>query len=102
MKKKIIHLLDWLLLLGSSLVVCLFLGVILYQIFSKGLPVVSWNFITQVPREDMTKGGILPAIVGTLLLVFVTTLFAVPLGIACAIYLSEYATPSPFTNIVRA
>jgi phosphate transport system permease protein len=102
MKKKIIHLLDLVLLLGSSLVVCLFLGIILYQLFSKGLPVVTWSFITQTPREDMTRGGILPAIVGTLLLVFVTTLFAVQLGIACAIYLSEYATPSFFTNIIRA
>ena len=50
----------------------------------------------------MTKGGILPAIIGTLLLTFITTLFAVPFGVACAIYLNKYARPSALTNIIRA
>ena len=50
----------------------------------------------------MTKGGILPAIFGTLFLTIITTLFAVPFGVACAIYLNEYAKPSIFTNIIRA
>ena len=50
----------------------------------------------------MTKGGILPAIIGTLLLTFITTLFAVPFGVACAVYLNEYARPSTLTNIIRA
>lgn len=50
----------------------------------------------------MTKGGILPAIIGTLLLTFITTIFAVPFGVACAVYLNEYARPSVLTNIIRA
>ena len=50
----------------------------------------------------MTKGGILPAIVGTTLLTFITTIFAIPFGIACAVYLNEYARPSVLTNIIRA
>ena len=102
MIKKIRYLFDWILLLGSTLIVCLILGVILWDIFSKGMSSVSWNFISQFPTDGMTKGGILPAIVGTLLLTFITTLFAVPFGIACAIYLNEYAKPSVLTNIIRA
>ena len=63
---------------------------------------VSWKFISQVPTDGMTNGGILPAIIGTLLLTFITTTFAVPFGVACAIYLNEYARPSVLTNIIRA
>lgn len=50
----------------------------------------------------MTEGGILPAIIGTLMLTMITTLFAVPFGISCAIYLNEYAKPSVVTGIIRA
>jgi phosphate transport system permease protein len=102
MKKKLLHTFNWIILLGSTLMVCTFLGVILWDIFSKGLPALSWNFIHRYPTEGMTKGGILPAIVGTILLTFITTLFAVPFGVACAVYLNEYAKPSLLTNIIRA
>jgi phosphate transport system permease protein len=102
MIKKIRYLADWILLLGSTVIVCLILGVILWDIFSKGMSSVSWNFISQFPTNGMTEGGILPAIVGTLLLTFITTIFAVPFGVACAIYLNEYARPSALTNIIRA
>jgi phosphate transport system permease protein len=102
MMKRILYLFNWILLLGSTLIVCLILGVILYDIFSKGMSSVSWNFISRLPTDGMTKGGILPAMIGTLLLTFITTIFAVPFGVACAIYLNEYARPSVLTNIIRA
>ena len=102
MIKKIKYGFNWILLLGSTLLVCLILGVILWDIFSKGISSISWNFISQFPTNGMTKGGILPAIIGTLLLTFITTIFAVPFGVACAIYLNEYARPSALTNIIRA
>lgn len=102
MIKKIRYLFNWILLLGSTLIVCLILGVILWDIFSKGMSSVSWKFISQVPTDGMTNGGILPAIIGTILLTFITTFFAVPFGVACAIYLNEYARPSVLTNIIRA
>ena len=102
MIKKIKYFFNWILLLGSTLLVCLILGVILWDIFSKGMSSVSWQFISQFPTNGMTKGGILPAIIGTLLLTFITTIFAVPFGVACAIYLNEYARPSALTNIIRA
>lgn len=102
MMNKIKHFFNWMLLLGCTLIVCLILGVILWDIFSKGFSSISWNFIIQLPSDGMTKGGILPAIVGTVLLTFITTLFSVPFGVACAIYLNEYARPSMLTNIIRA
>ncbi len=102
MIKRIKYFFNWLLLLGCTLIVCVILGVILWDIFSKGMSSVSWNFISHFPTSGMTKGGILPAIVGTVLLTFITTIFAVPFGVACAIYLNEYARPSMLTNIIRA
>jgi phosphate transport system permease protein len=102
MMRIVKNIFNWILFLGSTLIVCLFLGIILFDIFSKGLPSVSLEFISQFPTNGMTKGGIFPAIAGTLLLTLITTLFAVPFGIACAVYLNEYAVPSAMTNMIRA
>jgi phosphate transport system permease protein len=102
MKKKISYALNWVLLIGSTFIVCLFLGIILFDIFSKGISSVSWEFISQSPTAGMTKGGILPALIGTLWLTLITTLFAVPFGVGCAVYLNEYAKPSLLTNVIRA
>jgi len=102
MKKQILNILYWFLLLGSTLLICLFLGIILYDIFSKGFQSVSWGFISRFPTQGMTQGGILPAITGTILLTFITTFFSVPFGVACAIYLNEYASPNLLTNTIRA
>ena len=89
-------------ILGLATVVVLFiLGVILYDISSKGISVISWEFLTQPPKAGMTKGGILPAIVGTLYVSLITVLFSVPLGICAAIYLNEYAKKSILTRIIR-
>jgi phosphate transport system permease protein len=101
-KKTFLTIFNWTILCGSTLVVCLFLGVILWDIFSKGMSSLTWNFISSFPTHGMTQGGILPAIVGTILLTFITTLFAVPFGVSCAIYLNEYAKASMLTNIIRA
>jgi phosphate transport system permease protein len=100
--KKYTGYLNYIWLAGSTFIVCLFLGIILYDIFAKGLSTLSWDFISKFPGNGMTTGGILPAIVGTLVLTFITTLFAVPFGISCAVYLNEYAQPNLLTNIIRA
>ncbi|MEO5893490.1 MAG: phosphate ABC transporter permease PstA [Ferruginibacter sp.] len=102
MIKRTIYFFNWVLLIGSTVIVCMILGVILFDIFSKGMPSLTWNFISKLPTNGMTKGGILPAIIGTTLLTFITTIFAVPFGVACAVYLNEYARPSMLTNIIRA
>lgn len=62
-------------------------GFILY----KGMPALSWEFLSAMPTSGMTKGGILPAIVGTFCLVGVSLLFSVPVGVLAGVYLSEYA-----------
>jgi len=102
MIKKIKYLFNWVLLLGSTITVCGILCLILWDVFSKGTSSISWGFISQFPTNSMTKGGILPAILGTISLTFITTLFSVPFGVACAVYLNEYARPSILTNIIRA
>lgn len=90
------------LLLGACILFALFfLGTILYFIISRGLPVISWEFITAVPRRAMTKGGVAPAIVGTLYLTLGAIAFALPLGLACAVYLCEYGPKTVLVNIIR-
>lgn len=74
---------------------------IVIYIILRGAPALSWGFISQMPADGMRAGGILPTIIGTVLLTFGTTLFAVPLGIAAAIYLSEYAQDTPLTRVIR-
>jgi phosphate transport system permease protein len=74
---------------------------ILGLIVSKGLPAISWEFLTAFPSQGMRAGGIFPAILGTVYLTFFTTLFVVPLGIAASIYLAEYAPENLLTRIIR-
>ena len=66
-----------------------------------GMPAISWAFLTTMPHGGMRAGGIWPAIVGTAYLTLGTGLIAVPLGIAAAIYLSEYAQDSTLTRAIR-
>lgn len=75
-------------------------GVIVY-IFVQGSPAVSWEFLSAVPRSGMREGGILPAIIGTFYLTVGTAIFSVPLGIAAAVYLSEYAADNAWTRLIR-
>ncbi|MEW6468218.1 MAG: phosphate ABC transporter permease PstA [Bacteroidota bacterium] len=67
------------------------LGVILYFIFIRGAEAISWDFLTKMPEEGMTKGGIYPAIIGTLCLVAGSMIFAFPIGVLSGIYINEYA-----------
>ncbi len=60
-------------------------------VFLKGAKTLSWEFLTDIPREGMIKGGIFPAIVGTLYLTVLSMLFAAPIGILSGIYMAEYA-----------
>jgi phosphate transport system permease protein len=85
----------------STLFVVLPVIAVLYFLISKGYSAISWDFLTQMPREGMTKGGIMPAIVGTLYLLIGTVLIAVPVGVMAAVYLAEYAKQNMFTRIVR-
>lgn len=102
MKRTIRRWLGINLLRGCCLLVLVILGSLLTYITVKGGPVISWQFLTDYPRKGMTQGGIYPAIIGTLWVTLTSTFFALPLGVACAIYLSEYARHSGMTSLVRA
>jgi phosphate transport system permease protein len=67
----------------------------------KGHGAISWEFLTAFPTNGMTEGGILPALVGTVWLVGVALVASVPLGVAAAIYLSEYAPDNWLTRIIN-
>jgi phosphate transport system permease protein len=79
------------LLFLSTLVIILPVLVVIGIIVVRGMSVFNIEFLTQMPRMGMRAGGIFPAIVGTLLLVIGTLVFALPVGIFSAIFLSEYA-----------
>jgi len=77
------------------------LGSIIYFIAVRGFSVLSWDFLTKVPYSAMTKGGIAPVIVGTFYITLGSIIFALPLGLACAVYLCEYSPKSIVVNIIR-
>jgi len=84
-----------------SYAVVAILILILGFIISKGIGVISWDFLTKAPEEGMTKGGIFPAIVGTLCLVLGSSLFSFPIGIMSGIYMNEYASGSKIAAFIR-
>lgn len=77
------------------------LVIVVYFLVAKGWRAINWTFLSQPPMESMTKGGILPCIVGTLCLSLGAILVALPIGVASAIYLHEYARPGRALRIIR-
>ncbi len=75
--------------------------VILGTLIVKGGPVLSIDFLFTEPTNGMTEGGVFPALLGTVWLVSVALLISVPLGVAAAIYLSEYAPDNWFTRAIN-
>jgi phosphate transport system permease protein len=84
----------------TLLVVAPIVLTILYVV-KNGAGAVTWEFISQPPRNGMKEGGILPAIIGTIVLIIGTMLFSLPLGILSAIYLVEYAKDNFFTRLIK-
>jgi len=86
-------------MLSFSVIALLFtiLGFILYN----GLSVISWDFITKMPEDGMTKGGIYPAIIGTLCLIGGSIIVAFPIGIMSGIYINEYTKKGFFRNFIQ-
>lgn len=84
----------------AAIVVIPIILVILYVVWN-GLPALSWTFLTEPPRSGMREGGIMPALLGTLLLTCGTAIVSFPLSIATAIYLAEYAGDNRLTRSIR-
>jgi phosphate transport system permease protein len=85
----------------SVLLIILSLGGIMSFIFMNGIGVISWDFLTLPPMESMTKGGVMPAIVGTLYLTLGAVIVALPVGVVTAIYLTEYAKQGRIVRVIR-
>jgi len=75
-------------------------GLILF-IAARGIKGMSWEFVSAMPRDRGLAGGVLPAIVGTLVLTSGTALVTVPLGVLAGVYLTEYARPGPAVRLVN-
>jgi len=100
-KNRLLEIFVKYLLRAITYCIVIFIGYILFDIIWKGVPAINWEFISSFPRKSGSEGGIFPAIVGTFYLVLGTMLAALPLGIASAVYLSEYARQTLFTRGVR-
>ena len=89
------------LLFLATLLIVVPVGLIVVIIIKKGLPAINWQFLSDIPRQGMRSGGIFPAIVGTFYLVFGAILFALPIGLLAAVYLSEYAKDNLLNRIIK-
>lgn len=85
----------------TYLVVAVFGGIVVY-IVVRALPVLSLTFITQPPRDGMLAGGVSTCIYGTVALLMLTSVFAVPLGVAAAIYVNEFIGWGKRARLIRA
>lgn len=88
-------------LLLATLLIVIPVGLIVVIIIQKGLPAINWQFLLDVPRQGMRAGGIFPAIIGTLYLVSGAIIFALPIGLLAAIYLSEYSRDNLLTRLIK-
>ncbi len=86
---------------GMTLILILPVVVIFATLIVKGWPIMSWTFLFDDPQNGMRAGGIFPAWFGTIWLVMVSSLASVPLGVAAAIYLSEYAPDNLLTRMIN-
>jgi len=98
---KVMQKIGFNLLRSCASLVVLILFAILYDIITKGISKINWTFLTAMPKNGMTEGGILPAIVGTIMVTIITAILSVPLGMGCAIYMNEYAKNNKVTRIIR-
>jgi phosphate transport system permease protein len=90
----------WIFRLLTLLVILILFGVLEF-IFVRGWHMLSWDFLTKMPEDGMTKGGIYPAIVGTFCLIIGSMIFAFPLGVMAGIYIHEYSGDNWFKRFMK-
>ncbi len=100
-RADIIEKIVFFLLRTASFAVILSLLFMLGYIVKNGFSALSWEFITEAPRDEMTKGGIFPAIAGSFYLMIGSALISVPIGIITAIYLTEFSSNPRIVKIIR-
>ncbi len=101
MKRQQTHRIAVAVFTATAFVVVIPIIMVILYVFWLGLPALTWTFLTQPPSNGMTEGGIMPAIVGTLVLTIGTAIVCMPLAIAAAIYLAEYAKENRLTRMIR-
>jgi phosphate transport system permease protein len=87
--------------LAMTLMLVLPVLVILVLLVVKGGPAISMELLFTEPRQNMTAGGVFPALIGTVWLVALAVLISVPIGVAAALYLSEYAPENALTRLIN-
>lgn len=100
--KKLIDRSGTVVIILSAVLVAVVLGYIFSFIILRGAGALSWEFLTKPPMDNMTKGGILPAIVGTFYLALISTVASFPVGLGAGVYLAEYASDNWFTRLLRS
>ncbi len=85
----------------ATLLIVVPVGLIVVTIIQKGLPAINWQFLSDIPRQGMRAGGIFPALIGTIYLVAGAIIFALPIGLLAAVYLSEYSRDNLLTRMIK-
>jgi phosphate transport system permease protein len=88
-------------LTALAVVVVIPIVLVVVYIVVQGVSAISWEFLTDFPRNGMKEGGIFPAIVGTVVLTFATAIVSIPVSVGAAVYLAEYAGDSWLTRAIR-
>jgi len=101
MNAKISQMIAKILIWIAALLVIAVLMSIIFYILTKGIPMINWQFLTEIPRNMGRTGGISSSIVGTLLVTAVAVIIATPFGVGTAIYLTEYTREGRVTRIIR-
>ena len=102
MKRRIVETIALALLRGTALAVLLATVLLIGSIVQGGIGVLTWEFLSSTPTEGMTRGGIFPAIFGTVCITLLMIVMALPLGVCAAIYMVEYAGHSGLARVIRA
>jgi phosphate transport system permease protein len=84
-----------------AVVVVVPIVLVVVYIVVQGIGAVNWEFLTAFPRNGMKEGGILPAVIGTVVLTFGTAIVSIPIAVGAAIYLAEYARDTWLTRTIR-
>jgi len=101
LRKKITQSICFMLFRSAAAINGLALVIIVYFILANGWKAINWTFLTQPPIDSMTKGGILPCIIGTVCLCIGAMAVAFPIGVFSGIYINEYAKPGRMLRIIR-
>ncbi|MGB3715591.1 MAG: phosphate ABC transporter permease PstA [Candidatus Promineifilaceae bacterium] len=101
MKRQRVEKIGEILSFVAAAVVVIPIFLVIFFILINGIQAISWEFLSQPPRNGMTEGGIWPAILGTILLTIGTAIVVMPFGIGAAIYLAEYAGDNWFTKAIH-